>query len=394
MEKIVLPKLGLTMEGATVVRWLKSEGDKVTQGEPVAEIEMEKANSEIESPCDGYLKAIIVPQGETVPVDTVLAYIAVTPEDLAEAIDVKDRGSAPVPAAGFGRASEPARSEATGEGEQKIRAAPAARRLARELGVELAKVRGTGPGGRIMPEDVRRARETTQAPERSFLERRRSVIATLARSLETIPHILVCREICAEGLVEIKQQVEGVTYTEILLKALALTVEQHAVFKTALVGNELYQSSSTNVGIVVDTGTEVVIPVVKEASRKSLAQLSEEVRDLTRKARHRQLKIGEVQGGTVSISNLGMYEVDFFSAMIPYGQVAILTVGRIRNVPVYERSSLVEAPRMWLNLVVDHRLIDGVAAAKALKTMTGLLSRGAVGELISTRGPEGSAPHG
>ncbi|PYU97254.1 MAG: hypothetical protein DMG08_00045, partial [Acidobacteria bacterium] len=102
MEKIVLPKLGLTMEGATVVRWLKSEGDKVTQGEPVAEIEMEKANSEIESPCDGYLKAIIVPQGETVPVDTVLAYIAVTPEDLAEAIDVKDRGSAPVPAAGFG----------------------------------------------------------------------------------------------------------------------------------------------------------------------------------------------------------------------------------------------------------------------------------------------------
>ena len=159
-------------------------------------------------------------------------------------------------------------------------------------------------------------------------------------------------------------------------------------------GNELYQSSSTNVGIVVDTGTEVVIPVVKEASRKSLAQLSEEVRDLTHKARHRQLKIGEVQGGTVSISNLGMYEVDFFSAMIPYGQVAILTVGRIRNVPVYERSSLVEAPRMWLNLVVDHRLIDGVAAAKALKTMTGLLSRGAVGELISTRGPEGSAPHG
>ena len=217
-----------------------------------------------------------------------------------------------------------------------------------------------------MPEDVRRARETTQVPERSFLERRRSVIATLARSLETIPHILVCREICAEGLVEIKQQVEGVTYTEILLKALALTVEQHAVFKTALVGNELYQSSSTNVGIVVDTGTEVVIPVVKEASRKSLAQLSEEVRDLTRKARHRQLKIGEVQGGTVSISNLGMYNVDAFSAIINPPQAAILAVGRIadRVVPVNRQPG--SRPIMIVTLSCDHRVTDGAKAATFL----------------------------
>src|SRR5437762_12723589 len=121
--------------------------------------------------------------------------------------------------------------------------------------------------------------------------------------------------------------------------------------------------------------------------------MTKEVPDLTHKARHRQLKIGEVQDGTVSISNLGMYEVDLFSAMIPYGQVAILTVGRIRNVPVYERLSLVEVPRRWLSLVVDHRLIDGVASAKALKTVEGRLSRGAVGEVISSRSAEARALH-
>jgi pyruvate dehydrogenase E2 component (dihydrolipoamide acetyltransferase) len=390
MERVILPKLGLTMEEATVTRWLKQEGDRITRGEPLAEIEMEKANAEIEAPCDGFLKKIVVAEGHKAPVESVLAYLAMNEEELRAAFDHASVPSAlpreePAPTA-------PPTQDVSGQPEEgKIRAAPAARRLAKELGLDLAAIRGTGPAGRITPEDVRQAHEKAQPATLSRVEQRRAVIAGLMRSVTTIPHINVCREVGADGLVQVKQQLSGITYTDLLAKVVAAMVEQHPVFKTALAGDDFRETSSVNLGIVIDTGDSLVIPVLKDAAAKPLPTLSSELRELAHRARNRQLQAEQLDGATVTLSNLGMYGVDFFTAVIPYGQIAILTVGKIRRCVNLELSSTGESESLWLNLVVDHRLVDGAAAARALSTIADLLRPQAIRRVIGIETGEGQA---
>ena len=395
METIKLPKLAITMEEGIVVRWLKQEGERVAKGEPVVEIETEKANAEIESTCAGYLKRITVKEGETVPVEAVLAYIASDEAELkapfepaagrvsqprAETEPVSTKPSlktAPRP-----RTAQRPVSRLKGP----VRAAPAARRLARELGLDLASIPGTGPGGRILPEDVRRAQAAATETREDPLERRKRIIATLTKSIQSIPHIYICRELPADGLIALKQHARDVTYTEILLKALALAVEEFPAFKTSLVGDRLYQPETTRLGFVVDVDDALVIPTIEDPASKSIQDLAAEVRGLTRRARQGGLQHADVSGATVSLSNLGMHEVDLFTAVIPYGQVAVLTTGRIRYQPTIQEGTLVEVPRLWANLTVDHRLIDGVAAAKFLKTLANLLRDGSGGFLAADWG--------
>ena len=395
METIKLPKLAITMEEGIVVRWLKQEGEPVAKGEPVVEIETEKANAEIESTCAGYLKRITVKESETVPVEAVLAYIASDEAELkapfepaagrvsqprAETEPVSTKPSlktAPRP-----RTAQRPVSRLKGP----VRAAPAARRLARELGLDLASIPGTGPGGRILPEDVRRAQAAATETREDPLERRKRIIATLTKSIQSIPHIHICRELPADGLIALKQRARDVTYTEILLKALALAVEEFPAFKTSLVGDRLYQPETTRLGFVVDVDDALVIPTIEDPASKSIQDLAAEVRGLTRRARQGGLQHADVSGATVSLSNLGMHEVDLFTAVIPYGQVAVLTTGRIRYQPTIQEGTLVEVPRLWANLTVDHRLIDGVAAAKFLKTLANLLRDGSGGFLAADWG--------
>ncbi len=377
METIQLPKLAITMEEGTVVRWLKREGDPIVKGEPIVEIETEKANAEIESTYDGYLKKITVKEGETAPVEAVLAYIAGDEAELKAplepAVPEPKPKARPVSATPSPRAV-PRVPAARPKG--PVRAAPAARRLARELGLDLASISGTGPGGRILPADVRRAHAAAAEPPKDPLEKRKPVIATLTKSLRSIPHIHICRELPADGLIAVKQRNRDVTYTEILLKALALAVEEFPAFRTSLVDERLYQPKTTSLGFVVDAEDALVIPTIEDPASKSIQDLAAEVRGLTRRARQGNLRHAEVSGATVTLSNLGMHEVDLFTAVIPYGQVAVLTTGRIRYQPAIQEGSLVEVPRLWANLTVDHRLIDGVAAAKFLKTLVNLLRDG------------------
>ena len=377
METIQLPKLAITMEEGTVVRWLKREGDPIVKGEPVVEIETEKANAEIEAICDGFLKKIAVMEGEAAPVEAVLAYVATDEAELKSPFEPAVPERKPkAPVLSTKRPPKTPRRPPKGPAARPkgpVRAAPAARRLARELGLDLASIPGTGPGGRILPKDVRRAQAAAAEPPADPLEKRRPIIATLTKSIQSIPHIHICRELPADGLIALKQHTPGVTYTEILLKALALTVERFPVFKTSLVDDRLHRPETTRLGFVVDVEDALVIPAIEDPASKSIQDLAAEVRSLTRRARQGTLKHADVSGATVSLSNLGMHEVDLFTAVIPYGQVAVLTTGRIRYQPTLQDGSLVEVPRLWANLTVDHRLIDGVAAAKCLKTLANLL---------------------
>lgn len=377
METIQLPKLAITMEEGTVVRWLKQEGDPIAKGEPVVEIETEKANAEIEATCNGFLKKIAVKEGEAAPVEAVLAYVATGEAELNAPFEpaVPERKpKAPV----LSTKPSPKTPRRPSQGpaarpKGPVRAAPAARRLARELGLDLASIPGTGPGGRILPKDVRRAQAAAAEPPADSLEKRRPIIATLTKSIRSIPHIHICRELPADGLIALKRRNRDVTYTEILLKALALAVEKFPAFKTSLVDDRLHQPDTTRLGFVVDVEDALVIPTIEDPASKSIQDLAAEVRSLTRRARQGTLRHADVSGATVSLSNLGMHEVDLFTAVIPYGQVAVLTTGRIRYQPTLQDGSLVEVPRLWANLTVDHRLIDGVAAAKFLKTLANLL---------------------
>ncbi len=377
METIQLPKLAITMEEGTVVRWLKREGDPIVKGEPVVEIETEKANAEIEATCNGFLKKIAVKEGEAAPVEAVLAYVATDEAELKSPFEpavpeLKPKApvlsTKPPPKTPHRPPKGPA---ARPKG--PVRAAPAARRLARELSLDLASIPGTGPGGRILPKDVRRAQAATAELPADPLEKRKPIIATLTKSIQSIPHIHICRELPADGLIALKQRNRDVTYTEILLKALALAVEKFPAFKTSLVDDRLHQPDTTRLGFVVDVEDALVIPTIEDPASKSIQDLAAEVRVLTRRARQGTLNHADVSGATVSLSNLGMHEVDLFTAVIPYGQVAVLTTGRIRYQPALQEGSLVEVPRLWANLTVDHRLIDGVAAAKCLKTLANLL---------------------
>ena len=393
METINLPKLAITMEEGTVVRWLKQEGEAIAKGEPVVEIETEKANAEIESTCDGFLKRIAVKEGGVAPVEAVLAYIATDEPELKAPFEP---GAARVPESKS--KSEPLATKPSPKTAPRalrgpaagprgpVRAAPAARRLARELGLELGSIRGTGPAGRILPADVRRVQAAAAEAEEDPLQKRKPIIATLTKSIQSIPHIHICRELPADGLIALKQRARDVTYTEILLKSLALAVEEFPAFKTALVDDRLYQPEKTRLGFVVDMEDALVIPTIEDPARKTLQELSAEVRGLTRRARQGTLRHADVSGATVSLSNLGMHEVDFFTAIIPHGQVAVLTTGRIRYQPAIQEGSIVEVPKLWANLTVDHRLIDGVAAAKFLQTLANLLRDGSGGFLAADWG--------
>jgi len=391
MTPVILPKMGLTMEDARVVKWHKKEGEPVRIGEALLEIETEKANAEIESLVNGFLKKIVVIEGESLPVESVLAYVVEREEELAAEFALPLGSTQPVHsqpenlvhqggASSMSRFSSAPAAPANLPGE--VRAAPAARKLARDLGVDLTQVRGTGPNGRILPEDVRSfsAQRPHAESDRNW-DDRRSLRSLLMRSLQSIPHINIAREICAEHLVGFKKQNESLTYTDIILKVLGQSLIGFPVFKTAIVDEKVLTAESINIGLVVDATEGLRIPVLKSVDQKNLQQISRENKELTRKARENLLTHDEVQGATVSVTNLGMYGVDYFTAIIPYGQCAILTVGRIRG-RAEGRESEPRTPSLWLNLVVDHRLIDGAIAARLLDRIAGYLETKSLFDLL------------
>jgi pyruvate dehydrogenase E2 component (dihydrolipoamide acetyltransferase) len=395
MTPVILPKMGLTMEDAKVVKWHKKEGESLRIGEALLEIETEKANAEIESPANGFLKKIVVNEGESLPVESVLAYVAESEAELAAELALPSDSTQPthsrtkslvcqgeVSSEGSSCGALEAAQNVSGE----IRAAPAARKLARDLRVDLTHVRGSGPNGRILPEDVRKysTHQPNAEPNRNW-EGRRSLRSHLMRSVQSIPHINIAREICAEHLADFKKQNESLTYTDIILKVFGQSLTGFPVFKTSIMDEKVFSADSNNIGLIVEAGESIRIPVLRGVDQKTIHQISRENKELTRKARENLLTHDEVQGATVSVTNLGMYGVDYFTAIIPYGQCGILTVGRIKGM-AEGREREQRTLSLWLNLVVDHRLIDGATAARLLDRMAGYLETRSLFVLLAEQG--------
>jgi pyruvate dehydrogenase E2 component (dihydrolipoamide acetyltransferase) len=378
-EDIYMPQLGLTMTEGKVVRWLKAAGDPVRKGEPVLAIETDKVSVEVESPADGVLGPILVEAGATVPIGGMLSHV-LPPTSSTQGEKRKTQEETPV------------------------RASPLARRLAQELGVDLTLVEGTGPGGRIVEDDVRRAAAATRRPEsalpapqirnlQSQIENpieplsgiRRVVAERMAHSFATAPHFYLSTEVEATALTRMREgllaKVEAatsarLTVTDILLKVCAQALAEFPDVNVAWAEDAaggIVRHTEVNVGLAVSLDTGLVVPVLHGTDRLTLGEIARRRSDLVERARGGKLTLADLEGGTFTLSNLGMFGVDQFHAILNPPQSAILAVGRINDRPVAAAGAVVVRPTMHLTLSVDHRVLDGALGARFLERVAQLI---------------------
>jgi pyruvate dehydrogenase E2 component (dihydrolipoamide acetyltransferase) len=420
---VKLPSLGQGMESGIVVRWLKKEGDTVSRGDPLYELDTEKVTQEIEAETDGVLTQIVVPEGE-VAVGTTLAVIetdgagdgaapaaeappepkqqqpeqeqAEEPEQKPEpepaATPPPEAAAAPEPA------TEPAaESPSPGERERPtpLKASPLARRIARERGVDLASVRGTGPDGRILAEDVEKAPAGAPAAapgapsapaEEVEVVQLTSVRKTIAKRLTEawaapvfqlgvsadMAEALALRERLVERLEEgdVKP-----TVNDVLVKLAAVALSRHAPINATFSGEEIHRHPAPHVGIAVAAPQGLIVPVIRDAARLTVQEIARARADLVGRARDNKLTFADLEGGTFTISNLGMFGVEQFTAVLNPPQVAILAVGAVKDEAVVRDGDLDVAPIVHLVLTCDHRAIDGADGASFLQTLVALIEQ-------------------
>ena len=405
MHTIIMPKMGDAMEEGTLVRWLKSEGDTVSEGEPIAEIATDKATVEIEAPGAGVLKGIRVQEGAVVPVNTPLAYILQEGESLPDDTNGKataaaPTATAPAPAAPSTTTSAPAPRD----GEARLLASPLARKIAAEHGVDLAQVQGTGPKGRIVERDVlayieaRKAAAPAPAPapapatpapapvaaaevRTEPLNRLRQITAQrTTEAHQTIPHFYLTMEIDMENALALRQQlnqIDGsvrVSVNDLIVKACAVALEQHPVVNARYQDGQLVHPDGIHIGIAVAVEQGLLVAVVKHCEGKALRRIAQEAQALIQKARDGKLLPDEMTGNTFTISNLGMFGIEQFTAIINPPASAILAVGATQRVPVVsDDGTITSRQRMKVTMSCDHRVIDGAVGAQFLQTLKQIL---------------------
>ncbi len=405
---IEMPKLSDTMTEGTLVKWRKKEGDKVSTGDVLAEIETDKATMEMEAFDDGVLHQFLVAEGAKVPIGGRIAVLlskgeapppAGTPIPEASAAAAK---SAPAPAAVPERKAAPKSADQATSG--RVKASPLAKKVAAGKGVDLSKVTGTGPGGRIVAKDVEVAGsagpQVGAAPaaivptagsgdQRIPLSGMRRVIAErLLASKTQLPHFYLHIEVDAGPLMKTRAELNVVTeatggpkltVNDFILRAVVAAATRVPAVNASFAGDAIIQYSSVNLCVAVAVEEGLVTPVIRDAQQKSLREISEAVKDLATRARGKKLKPEEYQGGTITVSNLGAYGIESFSAIINPPQAAILSIGAIVKKPVVNaRDEIVVGQRMSIGLSADHRVIDGAVGASYLAELRKLVENPAL----------------
>ena len=399
---VKLPRLGQGMESGTIVKWLKAEGDRVEKGEPLYELDTDKATQEVEAEASGVLLRIAVPSGE-VPVGQTVATIGEAGESAPEPAE-EETPAGPAASAGAhaepepqpgGEAPQPAEVAASGDGSgepgaTRLKASPLARRIARERGIELARVTGTGPDGRIVAEDVERAQAAGPAapaasavaagePEVIPLTSIRKTIARRLGAAWEVPvfQLTVSVDMTNAGaLVERSRELDPevrVTVTDLIAKVCARALMRHRDVNVSYTDDALLRFPSANIGIAVAAPQGLVVPVIRSVERLSLAEIAAARADVVERARAAKLQAGDLELGTFTISNLGMYGVEQFVAVLNPPQAAILAVGATVEQPVVRGGEVVVRPLLTATLTVDHRAVDGGPAADFLGTIKLLL---------------------
>jgi pyruvate dehydrogenase E2 component (dihydrolipoamide acetyltransferase) len=370
------------MEMGTIVRWLKNEGDPVAVGEPLYELDTEKVTQEVEAEASGVLLRIAVPSGE-VPVGETVAVIG----QAGEAVSL----DAPAEAVPAPRPVQPAPPRATppsngAPAHARIKASPLARRVARERGIDLAAIAGTGPDGRIVAEDVERA-ASAPAPAPVAVPARveevesvplSNVRRTIARRLTAAWEVPAFELVVSADMTRANALVEGaraltpgvhVTVTDVLAKLCASALVRHPDVNVQFDGDALVRFPSANIGLAAAAPQGLVVPVVRSVERLSLVEFATQRAEAIGRAREGRLRPDDLEGGTFTISNLGMYGIEQFVAVLNPPQAAILAVGAAEERPVVRGGEVVVRPMLTLTLTVDHRAVDGAPAAEFLRTL-------------------------
>lgn len=400
---VIMPKFGMTQEEATIVRWYKEEGDTVVAGEPLLEVTTDKVNMDVEAPTSGILRGIAYGEGDTVQVTKTLAYLVAPDESWATPMEQPISEGSPAPGA-RSKATPVARRVAEAEGVDwrgisgtgpggritradverelairatgKVRATPAARRVAREKGIDLGGLVGTGPKGRIQEADVHvAARALPAQPAETVvpLTGMRGVIAQrISESYRTAPHIHLSLSVdttAAEAARQMwAQRTEArISLTVIIVKACAWVLRHHPHVNATLDQAGLHLWEDINIGVAVAVPDGLIVPVIRQADRKPVEALAQELHDLAEKARQGRLRPQDVEGGTFTITNLGMFGIESFDPILNPPEVAILGVGAAIPTPVAQGEQVTIRPVMRLTLAADHRALDGVAAARFLQ---------------------------
>jgi pyruvate dehydrogenase E2 component (dihydrolipoamide acetyltransferase) len=413
-SQVTLPRLGQGMESGTIVRWLKSEGDEVEKGDPLYELDTEKVTQEVEAESGGVLLKILAQEGEEIEVGKAIAVIG----EQGESVDVPVEESEPKAEAE--EPTEVAEEEPAEEGEPaperederergreegpegpsepeqrvnggRVKASPLARRIAKERGIDLAQLRGTGPEGRIVAEDVDRAQVApakagAAAPvatevEHVKLNQMRKTIARRMTEAWQAPAFQIAMSADMTASIRLREalleRVEegGVrpTYSDILTKVVALALMRHRDINAHFGGDEVLLFPTANIGIAVAVPHGLVVPVIQSCETKTIPEIAAARADVVERTRGGKLKAEDLENGTFTISNLGMYGVERFTAVLNPPQAGILAVGAIEEQAVVEDGELEIQPRMDLTLTVDHRSVDGATAAEFLRTVKSFL---------------------
>jgi pyruvate dehydrogenase E2 component (dihydrolipoamide acetyltransferase) len=384
VTEIIMPKMGQTMEKGKVFKWLKKEGDTVQSGEPLLEIETDKTTIESEARGSGILKKILAQEGDEAQIAEVIGYIGAEDESLSEA-EMKARAATSKPEVETVLAKPKPTKEVHPEPERRVKASPLAKKLAEEKGVNLALVKGTGPGGRITKEDV--LDFLAEKPAATFellpmTSMRRAIAAKMTESKTHVPHFYISVDVDMTEAVKMRDELlpmfeteTGVrlSYTSLLVKAVALGLKEYPQLNATLDGENIKLWKNVNVGIAVGLEDGLIVPVLRNASELSLREITVRTAELVAKARDKKLREDEFTGGTFTVSNMGALNVDSFIAIINVPETAILAAGRIKDKAVVINGNIVARKMMTLTLSADHRVVDGVYAAKFLGKVKDLL---------------------
>jgi pyruvate dehydrogenase E2 component (dihydrolipoamide acetyltransferase) len=424
--QVVMPKLSPTMEEGQLARWLKKEGDKVAMGEPLAEVDTDKATMEMQALSNGVLRKILIKEGESAPLGQPIAIIGEPDEDISELLKAAGEAkpaqaeTAPekLPESEAAPAVEakpqeqkPAETAATvsGDGKQpqpetgmggRIHISPIAARMAAEAGVDFKSIQGSGPGGRIVKKDIESAisakaegpapqpglRPLPRPGEKSAVygpsayrdepvsEMRRTIARRLVTSLGPVPHFFLTNEIDMERAADMRRSINELypdvklSINDVIIKVAAVALIQHPQVNASFQDKVVRYYEHADIGVAVATENGLITPVIRAAELKSLIEIATEVRELAARARARKLKPDEYTGATFSISNLGMFGIEEFTAVINPPEGAILAVGAMQPKPVVRDDEIALRQTMRVTMSCDHRVIDGATGAKFLQT--------------------------
>ena len=421
-EIIRMPKMSDTMEEGVIAGWLKKVGDEVKSGDILAEVETDKATMELESYDDGFLLHVGVKDGESVPVDGVIAIIGEKGENIDdilkevsneqnnnEAVNAKDEKEEIVdeddPVEENLEVKEEEEVKNTEDEiedinidfsnvSDRIKASPLAKKLASEKGVDISMVKGSGDGGRIIKEDIENFKHSENIPTKEVKlpeiyskesyeeipvsQMRKTISKRLAESKFSAPHFYLTMEIdmdnCIEGRNKINETSDvKISFNDIIIKAAAVSLRKHPMVNASFLTDKIRVNNHIHVGVAVAVDEGLLVPVIRFADNKSLSHISTEVRNLAGKAKNKELQPSDWEGNTFTISNLGMFGIDEFTAIINPNDACILAVGGIKNTPVVKNGEIVPGNVMKVTLSCDHRIVDGAIGSAFLKTLKELI---------------------